>query len=309
MLRGRPSTASIPPAPRAPGRRHPGRRHPVRGHPGRGHPGRGRPGRVRRPEPAGRQPLPATAHPPGGGQRRPALRDRDPRDRDPRGRDPRGRDPRDRDPRGRELRDREPRHRDPRVPGQDQARPVPAHPSTAGTRRSSGPRTARRRPVEAARTPPGLPIRHGPRTGTYTCTATSASRRRRRRHHRGGRPRTTPRTGMTCWPRMPLRSMNRPAARSSRCCPPVRRLVRSASSHPPSRSRVAGWGRERPPGGTGAGPGAQARAAQGSVPDRGSDRRAERGQALRPAPGPAARADQRLLRAVGRGRARRGRTQ
>ena len=68
----------------------------------------------------------------------------------------------------------------------------------------------------------------------------------------------------------------------------------SQEAPPAARRRVPGHG---------ARPRAQARADQGPVPDRGSDWRGERRQALRPPPGPAARIDQRVLQAVERDQA------
>jgi hypothetical protein len=131
-------------------------------------------------------PVPATPRPPGGSQHLPLLQ-----------------------------------AREPRAPREYQARSAQARPSTAGTRRSSGPRTARSRPpAESGRTPVGLPIRrtrrvpHRPPPRTFTFTGMSATRRRRHQHGRW--PPTTPPTGMTCWRRNPFRSVRIPAARSSR---------------------------------------------------------------------------------------------
>jgi len=202
MTRSRPAKPPPPARPTRPvtARHLAQHRHPVRARrPARPVPGRS--ARRQGAEPAGRRQVPGrSARPPGGGPPLPALR----------GQERRG----------------------------DQVRQAPAGPSTAGTPRSSGLRTARfrrsagpSRASRASRAPVGPPGRRGPRTRTSMSTGTSATRRR---GHRPGslRPPMTPPTGMTCWPRIPARGMRRPAARSSRCCPPARPRV---SSRPPIR--------------------------------------------------------------------------
>ena len=105
------------------------------------------------------------------------------------------------------------------------------------------------------------------------------------------------------------------AARSSRCCRPVaRRLAPRHRRRPgrrrprPSRAAPGGCDPRSGPRRFRARAGAQARADQGPVPDRGSDRRAQRRQALRSSAGPATGAHQRVLQAVPGGRAGRARS-